>query len=174
MIKFYLKRPPVVIVEEKRKRELIFFITSFHFSVFKVSLFKKSVLILKPSKKTKFFIKRSQKPILIFGPETKELKDFLPPKGEIILNNDKQVVAKKTLANVITYGFEKESDFLITDLNFSKEGVNFKINYQGSVIPFWVKDIKEKKEVYDVASAIVASFALGLNLIQISQAFQNN
>ncbi len=174
MFKFYLKKPFLIITDNEKIKEFLFKIISPYFLVSekRVFLLKPSVLILKPIKRIIFFIKHSKLPILIPDLNTKELRSYFPPNGYLILNYDKESFGKEVIANIMTYGFEKGADFLITDLNFLNKEVNFKINYKGNVIPFWVKNIEEKNQVYDVVSAIVASFSLGLNLVEISKVFQ--
>jgi len=49
-------------------------------------------------------------------------------------------------------------------------GMNFKITYKGSTVPFWMaKNI----EISDALSTIAVGLALDLNLVEISQALQD-
>ncbi len=171
---FYLKKPPLVVVQDQTIKDYIIKIISSHFKYYenKVPFFQKIILILEPIKKIKFFIRNSKLPVIVSNSETKELRSYLPPNGYLVLNYDKESFGKEVLANILTYGFEKGADFLITDLNFLNKEVNFKINYRGSTIPFWIKNIEEKKEVYLVLAAIVTCFCLDLNLVEISKALQ--
>ncbi len=158
--KFYFKRPCLIILDNEKIKEFILKINS-------------KVIILKPLKRIKLFIKYSRKPVLISEQETKELRSFLPPRGCLIINYDKESFGKEVLADQISYGFEKGADFLITDLNFLDKQVNFKINHRGSIVPFWVKGIEEKNQVYTVVAAIVAQACLDLNLVEISKKLSN-
>ncbi|MDD5606425.1 MAG: hypothetical protein PHN37_00990 [Candidatus Pacebacteria bacterium] len=157
---FYFKRPALIITSDEKIKKFILKINS-------------KILILNPIKRIKFFIKYSRLSISISSFETKELRSFLPPRSYLILNYDKESFGREVLANIVSYGFEKGSDFLITDLNFLDKEVNFKINYKGSTIPFWIKNIKEKQDVYFVVAAIVANVCLGLNLVEISKKLSN-
>ncbi len=174
MFNFYLKRPALIITFNEKIKKLIKEIVSPYFIVSerKVPLFKQVVLILKKNNKAKFFIKYSKLPILIPDEENKALRSLVPPRGYLVFNYDKESFGREVLAKKMTYGFKEGADLLITDLNFLNKEVNFKINYEGSSIPFWVKEIQEKKEVYTVLSAIAVAFCLGMNLVEISKAFQ--
>ncbi len=174
IFKFYFKKPPLVIVSDEKTRKFLKDIVSFYFVVSekKISFFKEIVLILKPFSEIKFFIRHSRLPVLIPDSESKELRSFVPPLGYLVSNYDKESFGKEVLAKTVTYGFKEGADFLITDLNFLNQEVNFKINYEGNSVPFWVKNIEEKKQVFAVVSAIVAGFCLGLNLVEISKTFQ--
>ncbi len=63
----------------------------------------------------------------------------------------------------------KVSDFRLNG------GINFKIDYQGSIVPFWLAvepaatQLLVEKEVQDALASIAVGLALGLNLVEISQ-----
>lgn len=63
----------------------------------------------------------------------------------------------------------KVSDFKLNG------GINFKIDYQGSIVPFWLAvepaatQLIVEKELQDALSSIAVGLALGLNLVEISQ-----
>ena len=54
---------------------------------------------------------------------------------------------KKGVDNVFTFGVKEEVDFNVSDININKEGVNFKLNYRGKTVPFWVSGISKEEDV---------------------------
>jgi len=67
------------------------------------------------------------------------------------------------------------ADLKICDVNVGQEGINFKANYRGSSVPFW---LAEDNEISDeqaglkvqTATAIIINYLTqGLNLVEISQ-----
>lgn len=62
------------------------------------------------------------------------------------------------------------AELLASDVKVSERELNFKVAWQGSVVPFWMSS---KYEIADVTSIIAMGLALGLNLVEISQALKN-
>lgn len=79
----------------------------------------------------------------------------------------KEGVAVKTL----TFGFQEGADFQATDVKING-GTNFKVNYQGKIVPIWLTGIKSPEEIYPVLTAVAIGTALGLNLVEISQSLK--
>ena len=148
----------------------------------------------KEVKRFSFLLKNSRVPILIathvgeippdrdfFDGERKdalsirELADALPHQGFLILNYDDETIREiknKTIARSLTFGFQKGADFQATDINYNIEGINFKINYQGKSMPFWLKGVFGKEQIYAVLSAVCLGTVKGLNLVEISQSLK--
>jgi hypothetical protein len=67
------------------------------------------------------------------------------------------------------------ADLKISDVNVGQEGINFKANYRGSSVPFWlagdneVSDEQAGLKVQAAAVIITNHLARGLNLVEISQ-----
>ncbi len=131
-------------------------------------------------KELEFLAKNSSFPILLVSrPEDaddidkiKKLAEIMPARGYLILNSDipisKEIKEKSNLKS-LTFGFENGADLQATDINISGEEINFKINYQGVIVPFWLKNSAGQEAVYGVLPAVCAGIAMGLNLVQISQ-----
>lgn len=159
---------------------------------------KKEILILTPKlsdaknlESFKFLIKKSNQPILVlaylnetFPDEEKqeevkkicELAKYFPARGFIIDNFDSSIIQQiknEISARLLTYGFQEGADFRATDINKSEQETNFKINYEGDIVPFWLKNIFEEKEIYSVLATICVGTIKGINLVEISQALKS-
>lgn len=101
--------------------------------------------------------------------------NILPNNSQLVLNFDDETL--KEIKNSInlgtsTFGFGEGSDFLASDVKFNHV-INFKLNYQGNIIPFWLDFPAEKAHVYNALAAISVSTILNLNLIEVSQIIKN-
>jgi len=83
---------------------------------------------------------------------------------------------KKESFNLIFQEYLKiKADLQASDIKVNGEGINFKVSYQGSVVPFWLvceSDIpagKAELRVQDTLTTIAVGLASGLNLVEISQ-----
>lgn len=138
-----------------------------------------------------FLVRNSRFPVLIatqFGDippdrdsfagerkETFQIKRLVKKmsKGCLILNFDDEAVRElkeESPIPVLTFGFQKGADIRATDINVNPEGTNFKIDYQGSIVPFWLKNLFGKEQVYSVLAAVGAGVKRDINLVEISQA----
>ncbi|HOW12722.1 MAG TPA: Mur ligase family protein [Candidatus Pacearchaeota archaeon] len=100
------------------------------------------------------------------------ISEVLKKEGILILNYDEKLIKKiksKTNAFILTYGENEESDFRITDINKENNGINFKINYKGDIIPFWIKGIITEKDLYDILLSIAFLTIKKVNLVEASQ-----
>lgn len=105
----------------------------------------------------------------------KEIAKLLPLAGHIILNFDDESaheLKSKSRAKSFTFGFERGADFHATDINTTIGGTNFKMGNNGSVIPFWLKKIYGKENIYGIMAAAACAAAKNFNLIEISKAFE--
>jgi UDP-N-acetylmuramate-alanine ligase len=88
----------------------------------------------------------------------------------IIFNSDCE---KLEIADVIcksmSYGFNGNADFLAGEINESQGGINFKISHQGNDIPFWIKGISKREDIYPFLAAVAVGELYGINLVQSSQ-----
>jgi len=131
-----------------------------------------------------YLVEKSSLPILAFlenniSPALSNIlgliKDF-PGKGFII--SDKNFSNFKKIKNeaqcrVFTFGLLGEANIFATDINFTEEGTNFKINYAGHIVPFWIKKKISEKEINDLMAAVLISALNGMNLVEISQSLKN-
>jgi len=113
-----------------------------------------------------FFLRRSKKPILVLthlaeiSPfrtiqylakdklplnniiKIKSLVRALPHNGLLVINSDDETIkeiAKETKAMVVSYGFSKGADLLVSDLKIDIDGLNFKVNFKENAVPLWLK-----------------------------------
>ena len=95
----------------------------------------------------------------------------LSSRKYLIFNFDKEGIRKikeMTPVKTLTFGFQEGADFQVTDVKING-GTNFKVNYQGKIVPIWLMGTKSPEEIYPVLAAVAIGTALGLNLIEISQ-----
>ncbi len=100
-----------------------------------------------------------------------EEKD-LSTKKYLILNFDDgniQKLKEKTLAKVLTFGFKEGADFQASDIKIN-DRTNFKINHQGNIVPVWLGEAFDQKEICSILAAIAVGTIFDLNLVRISQA----
>lgn len=55
-----------------------------------------------------------------------------------------------------------------SDIANSGNEINFKLNFDGKTIPFWVKGQYAVSEYYSILSAILTTMNMGINLVEIS------
>jgi UDP-N-acetylmuramoyl-tripeptide--D-alanyl-D-alanine ligase len=145
-------------------------------------------------KKSEFFLKPSPLSVLVvthvgdipfdrdyFAGEREKLKNTielaknLSSKNYLVLNYDDETVREiddLTNLHTFTFGFSERANFFASDLKFN-HGINFKVNYKGSVVPFWLEETFGKEQIYSVLTAVAVGTIFGKNLIEISQAMKN-
>ncbi len=103
----------------------------------------------------------------------------LPKTSTAVLNFDSPKIhegSSQTKANVISFGFS-ETDLMISDVQIIKSGntygVNFKIHYNGNVVPFFLPEALGKPAVYAATAAVAVGLSFGMNLVEISEALKN-
>lgn len=111
----------------------------------------------------------------------------LKTDGFAILNGDDTEVLKmkeKTKAKVLTFGFGEGLDIKAFEPNvvkagpeskwvdYSIQGITFKVSYQGSTVPFFLKSVFGEHQVLAALAAIGCGAAFGLNLVEISEALK--
>ncbi len=200
---FLFKKPEIIIVVgrgSKTATEAIFQVLKQFKKVGKRISLKNEVLIfdagIKNIEKFKFFIRKSRKAILVItnigdippdvnffdGEKIKGLEKIvnsLKSKDSLILNFDDETVRKlksNSEINSFTFGFQEMADFKATDYiitQFPSSGINFKVNFQGSVIPVWLKGIFGKEQVYSALACSACGYSFGLNLLEVSRALKS-
>lgn len=168
---FFIKKPPVVFVVGEGR--------SFTAKIVSKILENKKILIFE-SDVPGFFLRKSKLPILAIT-DTRDSKEIsqienlakiIPVQGFLVLNFDNEIIREiknTSIANFLTYGFYKKADLQVSDLNINSEGVNFKINYQGNIVPFWLKNISGREQIYNILPAIAVGLIMNMNLVEISQ-----
>jgi len=195
---FIIKRPRVVLITGKGRFRAIYairFLLNFYSGKKDVLVFESDLSKPGDIDKFSFYLKKSKLPILIItntgkisldrlsfqGNEKevmkiKELAKILPANGFLILNFDDeavQSVAKETKAHILTYGFQEKASIKVSDVNVDKEKTNFKISIEGNIVPFWIKNLFGKEYIYSIMAAISLGKIKNMNLVSISQNFQN-
>lgn len=96
--------------------------------------------------------------------------------GWAILNgDDDKVLSLKTRikANVLTYGFSGGLDLTASNYKITRNGITFKIDYGGNIIPIRLHDIFGKHYVYTVLASLAAGVSQNLNLVKTSELLSN-
>lgn len=109
----------------------------------------------------------------------------LPKNGFAILNGDDENVREikgKLKTEFLTYGFREDVNVRALELDIDKsivsgkktsiKGVNFKVDYNGSIVPVFLPHVIGKQHIYAALGAIAAGVANGLNLVEISENLQ--
>lgn len=106
----------------------------------------------------------------------------LPPEGYAILNYDDEVVLEikgKTKAHIFSFGFNGDS--MVRVINFEPhiavengqkilDGVSFKIDHNGSVVPVRLKNAFGKQQAYAASAAAAVGLVFNMNLVDIASA----
>lgn len=180
---FLFKRPPVIIIAGKDRVPTAKIISQFlkhqglSFNIFESALSEE-----KDIKKLSFLFWRSRLPVLVItrlesereSVRIRKLAEKLASRGFLILNfdDDQTRALSGNLGNCLTFGFYKKADLQATDVYMNSGDVNFKIDYQGNIVPFWLKNVFEKEEIYNILAAVAMGIILNINLVEISQALR--
>lgn len=115
--------------------------------------------------------------------EKQALISSLDNQGLAILNYDNEEtrgMASVSQARVLTYGLKEGADLRAQDIvfNFTKgdyelTGLNFKLNYKGSVVPVFMTNVLTETAIYAALAAAAVGIYLDLNLIEIARALKN-
>jgi UDP-N-acetylmuramoyl-tripeptide--D-alanyl-D-alanine ligase len=112
--------------------------------------------------------------------EKQVLIENLDNKGLAILNHDNDLtkgMAEASRAKVLTYGLQDGANLQAQDIvfNFTKgtyelSGLNFKMNYNGAVVPVFMPEVMTESALYAALAAAAVGIYFDLNLIEIAQA----
>ena len=101
-----------------------------------------------------------------------KLVKFLPPFAYLILNYDDETVREigdNLNVRRLTFGFGENADFRVTNYHIDEDGINFKLNFKGNILPIWLKNLFGKDYVYASLGTLAIGAVLNLNLINLSQ-----
>ena len=107
--------------------------------------------------------------------EKKKIFKNINVQGRAIINNDDDLV--KTLENklncrTISYAINNKADVQATDLQIiDREGIigmNFKLKYQGNIIPVFLPQSLGLAQVYAFLSGASVALQYGFNLVEVS------
>lgn len=196
---FLIKKPKVVLVAGEGKETAAEAIREVLKKSFNLG---KDVLVYQVESKNiddfNFYLKKSKSVTLVlthfgeyhpekefFGAEEmavnpfKEMSALLPGNANLVLNFDDETVRdvkNNSRAHSLTFGFGARADIKATDVVLTQPptpGTNFKINYEGNIVPVWLEKLFGKEQVYAALSAICVGELLGLNLVEISAALKS-
>lgn len=99
-----------------------------------------------------------------------------------VLNGDEeQVLAMKerTKARILTYGFKKGVDVRAIEMNQEskirnqKSGINFKLSYEGRIVPVFLSNVLGKQQVYAALTGASVGIIYKMNLLEITKALED-
>jgi UDP-N-acetylmuramoyl-tripeptide--D-alanyl-D-alanine ligase len=115
--------------------------------------------------------------------EKQGLVTSLVNKGLAVLNYDDlatREMAESSKARVLTYGLHAGANLQAQDIvfNFTKgdyelAGVNFKLNYNGSIVPVLMPNVLAETAIYAALAAAAVGIYFDFNLVEIAQALHN-
>ena len=118
--------------------------------------------------------------------EKAKLVAALPVEGHAILNHDDYAVydmREKTKAHIATYGLAERADFKVInyelrngkdeDLGDIPDGISFKIEYKGSVVPIRITTALGEPQAIAAAAAMAIGTILNMNLVEIAEALHD-
>ena len=121
--------------------------------------------------------------VLNIKKEKQRLIEALEPKGLAILNFDNEHTREMmeiSQARTLSYGLNPGADIQAQDIvyNFTKEGydlfgINFKLNYRGSIVPVVMKNVMAETAIYAALAAAAVATYFDFNLVEIAQALSN-
>ncbi len=114
--------------------------------------------------------------------EKSKLLENLFTSNFALLNFDDEMVMgmkEKTRAKIMTFGFNEGADVKIT--NFENKygdnetiGVSFKIEYAGSFVPIFLKNVFGKSHVYAAAIGAAVGIIYNMNIVEIAESLLIN
>jgi len=115
--------------------------------------------------------------------EKTKLIASLSVNGNAVLNHDDYVVygmRDSTKSHILTFGLEEHADIKITNYKLQTakeelsgdipEGISFKIEHEGSVVPIRLHDVFGLPQAYGAAAASTVGLIMGMNLVEIAEA----
>ena len=175
-IKFFLKKPTLVVIfgsERKKIKKIISRALKNHF------ILNKDIFIFEAGEEKtnnfSFFFKNAKLSVLAISSLSQDFSfNGLPPLARFVLNyGDQKTKEEKSFNDFknIKYGFDEKNDVIVSDIKKNEE-TNLKINYKGSIVPFWFKKKLDEKEISIILCVISIAITVGLNLVEISQALK--
>jgi len=111
--------------------------------------------------------------------EKQVLVENLLPGGLAVLNFDSRLVRdmlSDIRSKVLSYGLEEGVDLRAQDINYNFDkgsyelsGINFKLNYRGSIVPVMMKDAISSTAIYAALAAAATGIYFDMNMVEIAQ-----
>ena len=115
--------------------------------------------------------------------EKQVLIERVSRKGLSILNYDNEAarsMAEVSPARVLSFGLMPGADIIAQDLHYHFQdasydiaGLNFKLNYEGSIVPVEMPNILGESGIYAALAAAAVALHFGLNLMEIANALRD-
>lgn len=115
--------------------------------------------------------------------EKQVLVEKTDSNGLAILNYDNEPtreMANVSQARVLTYGLSQGADLRAQDViyNFSRgnyelAGINFKLSYNGSIVPVVMKNVLSETSIYAALAATAVGIYFKLNLVEIAKSLND-
>lgn len=115
--------------------------------------------------------------------EKQVIIEKLQPKGLAILNFDNEYtkeMASVSKERILSYGLKEGANLQAQDIvyNFTKDGydlfgINFKLNYNGSIVPVAMKNVMAETALYAALAAAAVALYFDFNLVEVAQALSN-
>ncbi|MFA5887001.1 MAG: Mur ligase family protein [Patescibacteria group bacterium] len=115
--------------------------------------------------------------------EKQVLIENLDNKGLAVLNYDNEPareMASASKTRVLTYGLKEGANLQAQDIifNFTKgnyelAGLNFKLNYNGAVVPVFMNNVLTESAIYAALAAAAVGLYFELNLVEVAQALNS-
>ncbi|KKT17307.1 MAG: UDP-N-acetylmuramoyl-tripeptide-D-alanyl-D-alanine ligase [Parcubacteria group bacterium GW2011_GWB1_43_6] len=191
-IKIILTKPKVILVagrgretaaraiSQLNKDVLIYQVDAAHFNDAKFLLKNSRSVILVATHMGEYEFNKEffagQKPDTAF---IEELVKNLPAQARLVLNFDDETIRdikSQTSVSTLSFGFGVRADIQATDIFLTQSpspGTNFKINYEGNIVPVWLKNLFGKEHIYAALASVAVGELLGLNLVEISAALKS-
>ncbi|MGB0757816.1 MAG: UDP-N-acetylmuramoyl-tripeptide--D-alanyl-D-alanine ligase [Patescibacteria group bacterium] len=114
--------------------------------------------------------------------EKRKILTHIAPHGFAIFNQDDARLAEQKTsdikAGIKRYGFDADSDvhafdvkykYIETENGIKLEGIQGKLGYMDSSVPFYIPDALAMHTVYSVLAAVTVGVALDMNLVDIAE-----
>ena len=115
--------------------------------------------------------------------EKEALIRSLDSSGTAILNYDNELskdMSRASKAKVLSYGIDKQADLVAQDIKYNVErgdyeliGINYKLNYKGSIVPVFMKNAVSKGAIYAGLAAAAVALELDLNLVDVAKSLES-
>jgi UDP-N-acetylmuramoyl-tripeptide--D-alanyl-D-alanine ligase len=118
----------------------------------------------------------------------KDAEDLIKEKGKLVqvlteenyavLNGDDQAIVglkEKIRAQTMSYGFSEGLDLMASNYhitfqeNNEPDGITFKVDYKGNIVPFRLHNVFGKQAVYASLAALAVGSVLDLNLVEMAE-----
>jgi len=86
--------------------------------------------------------------------------------GDDIAMND---FKSKTKAKILTFGFLPENHLRATSYSISPDGVIFKAEFRGNIVPVRLRNLFGRHHVYTALAALAVGISQGLNFIEMAE-----